>query len=94
LMFLGAIDERAGRIDAAMERYRVAREAFPWGQSAPMALSHALMRAGRDDDAREVLTDHFTAARGRISEPLWIYLADPATDPGPTLDELRAEVWR
>lgn len=94
LMFLGAIDERAGRIDSAMERYRRAREAFPWGQSAPMALSQALMRAGRDDAARDVLMDHFTVTHGRICEPLWTYLADPGTDLGPTLDELRAEVWR
>jgi tetratricopeptide (TPR) repeat protein len=94
LMFLGATDERAGRIDAAMERYRLAHETFPWGQSAPMALSHALMRAGTDDAAREVLMAHFRATRDRICEPLWTYLADPATDPGPTLDELRAEVWR
>jgi hypothetical protein len=38
--------------------------------------------------------EHFTATRGRICEPLWTYLADPATEPAATLDELRAEVWR
>src|SRR5262249_32531947 len=47
-MFLGAILERAGRLDAAVEQYRRARGTFGWGQSAPLALSHALMRAGRD----------------------------------------------
>jgi hypothetical protein len=93
-MFLGAIDERAGRLDVAMEQYRRARDTFRWGQSAPMALSHALMRAGRDTEARDVLTDHFTGTRGRVCEPLWTYLADPSTDLGPTLDELRAEVWK
>lgn len=93
-MFLGAVEERAGRIDTAIEQYRHAQTAFRWGQSAPLALSHALMRAGRDGDARDVLTGHFTAARGRACDPLWTYLADPSTDLGPTLDELRAEIFR
>lgn len=93
-MFLGAVEERAGRIDAAIEQYRRAQEAFRWGQSAPLARSHALMRAGRDADARGVLSDHFDTTRGRACDPLWTYLADPSTDLGPTLDELRAEVWR
>jgi tetratricopeptide (TPR) repeat protein len=94
LMFAGAIEERAGRLDAAIEQYRRARDAFRWGQSAPVALSHALMRAGRDADARDALGEHFRTTGGRVCEPLWTYLADPSTDLGPTLDELRAEVWR
>jgi hypothetical protein len=94
LMFLAAVNERAGRLDAAIDQYRQAHEAFRWGQSAPLAISHALMRTGRDDDARAVLTDYFTANRGRACDPLWTYLADPSTDLGPTLDELRAEIWR
>lgn len=94
LMFAGALDERAGRVDAAIEQYRRARETFRWAQSAPLALSHALMRAGRDAEARDALTAFFTGTRGRICDPLWTYLADPSTDLGPTLDELRAEVWR
>jgi tetratricopeptide (TPR) repeat protein len=94
LMFLGAVNERGRRLDAAIDQYRQASEAFRWGQSAPLAISHALMRAGRDEDARTVLTDHFNATRGRACDPLWTYLADPATDLGPTLDELRAEIWR
>jgi hypothetical protein len=93
-MFLGAIEERAGRLDSAMEQYRHASAAFRWGQSAPIALSHALMRAGREADAREVLAEHFNATRGRVCEPLWTYLADPSTDLGPTLDEMRAEIWK
>jgi tetratricopeptide (TPR) repeat protein len=94
LMFTGALEERAGRLDAAIDAYRHAGEAFRWGQSAPLALSHVLMRAARDADARQALTEHFDATRGRVCEPLWTYLADPSTDLGPMLDELRAEVWR
>ena len=94
LMFSGALDERAGRLDAAIDQYGRAHAAFRWGQSAPVALSHALMRAGRDGEARDVLTGHFASAGRRVCEPLWTYLADPSTDLGPTLDELRAEIWR
>jgi tetratricopeptide (TPR) repeat protein len=94
LMFAGALEERAGRLDAALVQYRRARDAFRWGQSAPVALSHALMRAGRDVEARDALAEHFKGTGGRVCEPLWTYLADPSTDLGPTLDELRAEVWR
>jgi len=94
LLFTGALDERAGRLDAAVGEYQRAREVFKWGQSAPLALSHALMRLGRDAQAREALADHFEKTGGRACDPLWTYLADPSTDLGPTLDELRAEVWR
>jgi tetratricopeptide (TPR) repeat protein len=94
LLFTGALDERAGRLDAAIDAYQRARDVFKWGQSAPLALSHALMRLGHDAQAREALVDHFENTRGRVCDPLWTYLADPSTDLGPTLDELRAEVWR
>lgn len=93
-MFMGALEERGGRLDAAIEQYRSASNAFRWGQSAPLALSHVLMRAARDADARHALTDHFETSHGRVCEPLWTYLADPSTDLGPMLDELRAEIWR
>jgi len=93
-MFLGAAAERGGRLDEALDHYHHAAEAFRWGQSAPLALSHALMRAGRDDEARAALLAHFDARDSRVFDPLWTYLANPDTDLGPTLDELRAEVWR
>jgi len=92
-MFLGAIAERGSRYADAERLYLDAREAFPRGQSAPLALSHVLMREGREADARTAVARHFTG-RARVVEPLWTYLADPATDLGPTLDLLRAEVWR
>jgi hypothetical protein len=94
LLFTGVVSERAGRLDDAAQQYRLARDAFRWGQSAPLALSHVLMREGLDADARAVLSDHFSATRGRAVDPLWMYLADPSTDLGPTLNELRAEIWR
>jgi tetratricopeptide (TPR) repeat protein len=93
MMFLGTIAERQSRFADAERQYLAALDVFPWGQSAPLALSHVLMREGREAEARAALAGHFT--RGdRLVEPLWTYLADPATDLGPTLNLLRAEVWR
>jgi Tfp pilus assembly protein PilF len=94
LLFLGTLAERQGRLTDAEAQYRAAFVLFPWGQSASLALSHALMREGREADSRATLTDHFTATRGRVVDPLWSYLGDPATDLGPALDLLRAEVSR
>jgi tetratricopeptide (TPR) repeat protein len=94
MMFLGVIAERQARYDEAAKQYRAALDTFPWGQAAPLALSHVLMRAGWEQEARETLAVHFARTRGRTVEPLWTYLANPATDLGPSLDQLRAEVWR
>jgi tetratricopeptide (TPR) repeat protein len=93
-LFLAVVSERAGQLDDAVEQYRRARDAFRWGQSAPLALSHALMREKLDADARAVLSGYFSATRGRAVDPLWMYLADPSTDLGPSLSALRAEIWR
>jgi hypothetical protein len=94
LMFLGSIAERRSRYAEAERLYLAARDAFPWGQSASLALSHVLMRDGREADARATVVRHFTGTGVRVVEPLWTYLADPATDLGPTLNLLRADVWR
>jgi Tfp pilus assembly protein PilF len=94
MMFLGAIAERQSRYADAEEQYMAALDAFPWGQSAPLALSHVLMREGREPEARAAVARHFAGTGGRVVEPLWTYLADPGTDLGPTLNLLRAEVWR
>jgi tetratricopeptide (TPR) repeat protein len=94
MMFLGAIAERQSRYADAERHYLAALDTFPWGQSAPLALSHVLMREGREAEARAAVARHFTRTGARAVEPLWTYLADPATDLGPTLNLLRAEVWR
>lgn len=94
VMLLGVLAEQQARYADAERRYREAMEAFRWGQSAPLALSHVLMRAGRDLEARETVAAHLQATRGRVVEPLRTYLAIPDTDPAATFDQLRAEVWR
>jgi tetratricopeptide (TPR) repeat protein len=93
-MFLGAAAERQGHYADAEAAYRSALAAFRWGQAAPLALSHLLMRVGREAESRDAIAGHVSANRGREIEPLWTYLADPAADLGPTLSQLRAEVWR
>jgi hypothetical protein len=94
MMFLGVMAERQARYDDAAKHYRAALDIFRWGQAAPLALSHVLMRAGREQEARDTLAVHFTTTGGRTVEPFWTYLANPATHLGPSLDQLRAEVWR
>ena len=94
MMFLGTIAERQSQYSDAERLYLQALETFPWGQSAPLALSHVLMRQGREADARATVARHFGGTRARVVEPLWTYLSDPATDLGPSLNLLRAEVWR
>jgi tetratricopeptide (TPR) repeat protein len=94
MVFLGVIAERQSQYAEAERNYVGALEVFPWGQAAPLALSHVLMREGREAEARAAVARHFAETDGRVVEPLWTYLADPGTDPGPTLDLMRAEVWR
>jgi tetratricopeptide (TPR) repeat protein len=94
MMFLGAIAERQSRFQAAEAHYLAALETFRWGQSAPLALSHLRMRQGREAEARAAVAEHFAKTRPGVVEPLWTYLADPETDLGPTLNLLRAEIWR
>ena len=93
-LFLGALAERQGRYADAEKDYRAARDLFRWGQAASLALSHLLMRTGRESEARDQLAQQFTTTGGRVTEPLWTYLADPASDPAAALNQLRAEVWR
>lgn len=91
-LYLGSLDERSERFDAAEQRYRAALAEYPWGQSANLALAHLMERMGREKDARVLLAERFT--RGdRIIEPLWTYALMPGEELGALFDELRAEVW-
>jgi tetratricopeptide (TPR) repeat protein len=56
-LFLGDIDERAGRPESAIVHYRRAVELTPSGQSARIALSQALFRAGAAVEARRVMSE-------------------------------------
>jgi tetratricopeptide (TPR) repeat protein len=92
-LFLGSIEEREGRFDAAETLYRKANTAWPHGQAGPLALSQLLSRTGRDRDARQVLAGRLTFDTRSI-EPMWSYGASPGEELATRFDMLRAEVWR
>jgi tetratricopeptide (TPR) repeat protein len=54
-LFLGRVHEDAGRLEQAVEYYRLSLALEPSGQAAAVALSHALRRAGEVEEARAVL---------------------------------------
>jgi tetratricopeptide (TPR) repeat protein len=91
-LFLGSIEERNERYDAAEKLYRDALQRNPWGQSAPLALAELLSRTGREADARDVLAAHFKVSG--IIEPLWAYSANPNDELATRFDLLRMEVWK
>jgi tetratricopeptide (TPR) repeat protein len=96
-LFLGGLAERDGRYDEAEKFYRSARDRYPSGQAAPLALSQLLSRTSRESDARDVLTAFLTNRRGRVVEPLWTYIPSPVVeldDMLASLAELRAEVMK
>jgi tetratricopeptide (TPR) repeat protein len=94
-LFLGALDERGGELDAAERHYRHAMGVYPSGQSAWMALAQLLSRTGREAESRQVMSALLRARRPITVDPLWTYLRPPQPDIGDVamaLDELRAEV--
>jgi tetratricopeptide (TPR) repeat protein len=92
LLYLGSIEEQAGRLDEAEARYRAAMSTFPWGQSGPLALARLLGRTDRETDSRAVVAGMLE--RRRLADPLWTYLASPAKEPGAFLELIRAEIWQ
>jgi tetratricopeptide (TPR) repeat protein len=54
-LFLGRVHEDAGRLEQAVEHYRLSLALEPSAQAAAVALSHALRRVGEGEEAREVL---------------------------------------
>ena len=93
-LFLGSLEERNERYDAAEKLYRDALQRIPWGQSAPLALSELLSRTGREKEARDALAAHFTFIGSGIVAPLWTYAANPSDELGTRFDLLRMEVWK
>jgi tetratricopeptide (TPR) repeat protein len=92
-LFLASLAERDGR-DAEAERgYRSALAAYPWGQSASVALSQLFSRTGQETTARAIIAE--LGERGASVEPFWTYLPPARLDLADCqmlLNELRAEV--
>ncbi len=93
LLYLGSIEEQEGRVEQAEARYRAATAAFAWGQSGRLALARLLSRTNREAEARAVVSTMLEQG-GRTVDPLWTYLARPASEPGAILHLLRAEIWQ
>jgi VWFA-related protein len=70
-LFLGELEERAGHLQGAIERYRAAVDARPGFQTARVALSEALQRLGHLGDSRHVIESGLTAVDAEPEDP-WI----------------------
>ena len=92
-LFLGSLEEREGRLTAAETLYRDALDRLPYGQAAPLALAELLSRAGRDSQARDVITAYWTRSRLAVIEPMSAY-GSFDDQPGPHFDLLRMEVFK
>ena len=75
-LFLGRVHEDAGRLEAAVEEYRLSLALDPRSQSAGVAVSHALRKAGEAEEAREVLRATLAqAGRRAYRDAYWDYVA-------------------
>ena len=92
-LLLGSLSERDGQFDDAEKLYRQALAAFPYGQSAPIALAQLLSRTGRDAEAHATLARRLTTGP-RAIEPSWAYAAGPSVEGGTRVGLLRAETWK
>jgi tetratricopeptide (TPR) repeat protein len=94
-LFLGRVHEDAGRLEAAVQQYRLALSLEPGAQAAAVALSYALRRAGDVAESRQVLRRALERAGQRAHrEPYWDYLVGVAVDVTEQLDALREESLR
>jgi tetratricopeptide (TPR) repeat protein len=91
-LFLGRVHEDSGRLDQAIEHYRLSLGLEPGAQAAAVALSHALRRTGETGEAREVLRRALGHAGQRAHrDPYWDYLVGNALDFREQLAALRQE---
>ena len=76
ILFIAALDERRGQLDAAATRYRQAIDCFPESDAAYLGLSEVLQAAGRGDQARTVLRE-LLEPRAERHEPWSWYFLEP-----------------
>ena len=91
-LFLGRLDEDAGRLDEAAQAYEKALEMDPRCQSARLALSHVRFRQG-DARAARAEVEAALAAAGRRLRPdaFWLYPWGPSAGVEQRLEALRRE---
>jgi cytochrome c-type biogenesis protein CcmH/NrfG len=92
-LFLGRINEDAGRLDDAARAYEAALALHPRCQSARLALSHLLWRRGDAAGARrEVEAALQPAGEGQHRDPFWQYPWGTGVGAEERLEALRREV--
>lgn len=92
-LFTGRLAEDDGRLAEAADCYRAALRLQPGSQSAGVALSHALHRAGDLDGARQALLAAMAEAGRRLAaDPFWLYPTGFSRDAEDRLLALRGEV--
>jgi len=94
-LFLGRLEEDAGRFPDAAARYDAAVAIDGGHQSGRLALSHARLRLGEPEAARREV-DAALASAGRRTErdPLWLYPWGPAVGVDERLEAMRQEASR
>jgi len=92
-LFLGRLEEDAGRFHEAAARYEAAVAIGPGHQSGRLALSHARLRLGDPGAARrEVEQALESASRRNERDPLWLYPWGPAVGVDERLEAMKQEV--
>lgn len=94
-LFLGAMDERGGRVTSAENHYRAASSVFPYAQSGRVALGSLLARNGRGTEAATVIARIPPADRNTVAfDPWWLYLPTSPFEPADTMTAMYAEVQK
>ncbi len=91
-LFLGRLDEDAGRLDDAARAYEAALALDHRAQSARLALSHVRLRLGSPGVARREVEESVRAAGQRPQpDPFWLYPWGPSVGVQERLEALRRE---
>jgi tetratricopeptide (TPR) repeat protein len=91
-LFLGRLEEDAGRFRDAAARYEAAVASSSGHQSGHLALSHARLRLGEAAAARREVELALAAAERKTErDPLWLYPWGPAVGVEERLEAMRRE---
>jgi Flp pilus assembly protein TadD len=92
-MFTGALEERRGAIEPAIEAYRRAANAVPAAQSATVALGHLLQQRGRGEESRALL-ESLLIQESPPTDPQWTYFFEETKTVFARVQDLFNEIER
>jgi tetratricopeptide (TPR) repeat protein len=92
-MYIGAVHERKGALEPAVDAYRRAVDILPASQAAYIALSEVLQRAGRGEESRVVL-DAMLSRSPEPDDPWWFYFFETKSAVNARVSALFSEVGR